>query len=333
MIKRGRGIACVYYPTGFSGGGDPESVTMRLKRDGSVDITNTISDLGQGLKMACIQIAGEKLGIEPESFVFSNTDTDTCSYSIGAAGSRSTYVMGNATIDAGEKFIQAVKDHVASNMFQCDIKEVEYSAGKVSRVGDQSESVTLSEIGEDANPTGKPIMVVGSFRPPKSPKDPKTGKGVPSRTMAWGATVADIEVDVETGFVEVKNLYSCYDIGTVINRLAAQGQIDGGDVMGIGMALYEDLTPYYPKNSDLKAADFTDYIIPTFMDMPKYSKTVFHESYDPYGPWGAKGLGEMVNNTQPAAIANAIYDAIGVAVTSLPMTPEKILRALEEKEK
>ncbi|TEB13044.1 Nicotinate dehydrogenase medium molybdopterin subunit [Pelotomaculum sp. FP] len=332
MIKKGRGLASVFYPTGFNGGGDAETVSMRVKRDGCIDITNTISDLGQGLKMVTIQIAAETLGIGLENFTHDNTNTDTCSYSIGAAGSRSTYTVGNATIDAGKKLIGLLKSYGAG-MLHCDVSEVQYEKGKVFKESDPSQAVTLKDIGGDANPGGVPLIVAGGFRPPVAPYDPETGKGLPSRTVGWGATVADVEVDDETGIVKVENLYTCYDIGTVINRLSAQGQVDGGDIMGIGMALFEDLTPNYPESIDMQTSNYTDYIIPTFMDMPKHSEVQFHESYDPYGPYGAKGLGEMVNNTQPAAIVNAIYDAVGVLVESIPATPEKILRLLEEKGK
>jgi CO/xanthine dehydrogenase Mo-binding subunit len=330
MLKKGRGLAAIYYPTGFNGGGDMESVTLRLKRDGTIDITNPISDLGQGLKMACIMIVAEALQVDVKEFVFDNTNTDTCAYGIGAAGSRSSYVMGNAALDASSNFIEKIKEYGAT-MLELDPSEVEYQAGEVRSAQDPEKKVTLRQIGEEANPTGHPIMAVGAFRPPKVPTNPETGAGLPSRTMAWGATIADVFVDDETGVVTVDKLYSCYDIGTIINTLAAQGQVDGGDVMGIGMGLFEDLTPGYPDSIELQTANYTDYIIPTFMDIPSESTIEFVDTYDPYGPYGAKGLGEMVNNSQPAAIANAIYDAVGVWATSLPMTPEKILRLIDEK--
>jgi CO/xanthine dehydrogenase Mo-binding subunit len=150
--------------------------------------------------------------------------------------------------------------------------------------------------------------------------------------MTYGSTVIDVEVDDETGVVRVVNLYNCYDMGTVVNPLQAEAQVDGGNVMGIGMALFEDLTPNYPKSLDPYACNYTDYIIPTFMDMPQHSEISFYENYDPTGPCGAKGCGEMVMDTQSPAIVNAIYDAVGVVVESLPATPDKVLRLIKEKQ-
>ena len=174
-------------------------------------------------------------------------------------------------------------------------------------------------------------MGCGGFLPPPAPpRDPETGATVPSRSMAYGSSIVDVEVDDETGEVDIINIYNCYDIGTVINPLSAEGQVDGGNAHGIGMALYEDLSPYYPESIETYAANYTDYIIPTFKDIPKHSEIEFFENYDPYGPFGAKGCGEMVTNTQSPAIINAIYNAVGVSLSSLPATPEKILRLLEE---
>jgi CO/xanthine dehydrogenase Mo-binding subunit len=149
--------------------------------------------------------------------------------------------------------------------------------------------------------------------------------------MSFGSTIVELSVDDETGIVSIDGLYNCYDMGTVINPLLAEGQVDGGGMQGIGMGLYEDLQPYKAGTPDLKAANFTDYIIPTFSDLPKKSATEFFENYDPYGPYGAKGCGEMVTNTQAPAIINAIHDAVGIWVDELPATPERILKLIDEK--
>ena len=331
MIKKGSGVATIYYPTGFNGGGDPDLVSLRIKVDGSIDMTNATCEMGQGFKSVAIQMAAESLGVSETIFTLDNSNTDTCAFSMDTAGSRSTYVVGLATIDAAKDLIIKMKNFT-SGVLKCDVIELHYEKGRVFKVNDPEVGMTLAEIGGASTYGGVFLIGAGGFWPPAGPpRDPETGATIPARTLAWGASVVDVEVDDETGIVEVVNLYDCYDIGTVINPLSAEGQVDGGDVQGIGMALFEDLSPYWPDSIDIYASNYTDYIIPTFMDMPKYSEIKFYENYDPYGPFGAKGCGEMVTNTQPPAIINAIYDAVGVFVDSLPATPEKILRLLDDK--
>jgi len=331
MIKKGRGVATVYYPTGFNGGGDPDLVSLRIKIDGTIDMTNATCEMGQGFKAVARQMAAEALGISEELIGIDNSNTDTVAFSMDTAGSRSTYIVGLAAIDAANDLIKKVKNFAAGAL-GVDVMSLKYEEGKVFCVDDPEKAMTLADIGGATTFGGTFLMGTGGFLPPPAPpRDPETGFTVPSRSMAWGATVVDVLVDDETGVVEVENIFDCYDVGTVINPLNAEGQVFGGDVQGIGMALFEDLSPNYPKEIETYAANFTDYIIPTFMDIPKKSEIKFFENYDPYGPFGAKGMGEMVTNTQPPAIVNAIYDAVGVWVDSLPATPEKILRLLEEK--
>ena len=333
MIRKGRGVANVYYPTGFNGGGDPDLVSLRLKTDGTVDLTNATTEMGQGFKTVAAQMAAEALGIDVSKVLVDNSNTDTCAFSMDTAGSRSTYIVGLAAIDAAKDLIKNIKA-LAASIWGCQPEELTYEEGVVFLPGDEEKKMDLAGISCAATYGGKYLSGNGGFLPPPAPpRDPETGFTVPSRSMAWGSTIVDVEVDDETGEVTIVNLYDCYDIGTVINPMQAEGQVQGGDIQGIGMALFEDLTPGYPDKdkADMFAYSFADYIIPTFKDMPKHSEIKFFQNYDPYGPFGAKGMGEMVTNTQPPAIANAIYDACGVWIDSLPITPEKILRALEAK--
>lgn len=333
MIRKGRGVANVFYPTGFNGGGDPDLVSLRIKVDGTIDMTNSTTEMGQGFKTVAVQMAAEALEIDADKISLDNSNTDTCAFSMDTAGSRSTYIVGLAAIDAAKDLIKKIK-MFASEMWGVDPATLVYAGGVVSDPADESKHMTLQEVSGAATYGGKFLMGTGGFLPPPAPpRESGTGFTIPSRSLAWGSTIVDVEVDDETGEVTVVNLYNCYDIGTVINPLQAEGQVQGGDVQGIGMALYEDLCPGYPNNIDHYASNYTDYIIPTFRDIPKHSEIKFYENYDPYGPFGAKGMGEMVTNTQPPAIVNAIHDACGIWVDSLPATPEKILRLLEEKGK
>jgi CO/xanthine dehydrogenase Mo-binding subunit len=164
---------------------------------------------------------------------------------------------------------------------------------------------------------------------PKSDVDPETGKMDPDSTEAHACTVAEVEVDTETGEVTVLSLKSAYEIGRVVNPALAEGQIRGGSVMGMAHALYETTHPYYP-SVDHMPGGFSDYLLPGLKELPEI-ESVLLEYPSVNGPYGVKGFGEMTANSPIPAIVNAIYDAVGVRITDLPVTPEKVLRALEEK--
>jgi len=155
-----------------------------------------------------------------------------------------------------------------------------------------------------------------------------TGYGNWSAAYAFGAKVAEVEVDTETGAIEVKRIVCANDVGTVVNPAGAVGQIEGGALMGLGFALIED---YQVENGQPVNPNLLEYKLPTTLDIPKL-ETILVETENPTGPYGAKGLGEMAQLGTSAAISNAVYDAVGVRVKSLPVTPEKILDGLREKE-
>lgn len=306
-------------------------MSLRVKVDGSIDITNASCEMGQGMKNVAVQIAAERLEIDPSVFSFDNRDSDTAAFSMDTAGSRTTVIVGNAAIAAADNLIGKMKSFVAGKL-GCDAGEMVYEKGRAFKKAEPDKGMSFAAFGAATNYGGVPVMGLGGYLPePAPPRDPKTGATLPSKVMAYGSSVIDVEVDGETGVVRIVNLFNCYDMGTVINPLQAEAQVDGGNVQGIGMTLFEDISPFYPDSLDLQAADYTDYIVPTFMDVPERSETTFFENYDPNGPFGAKGCGEMVVDTQAPAIANAIFDAVGIELTSLPATPDKILRLLKEK--
>ena len=165
---------------------------------------------------------------------------------------------------------------------------------------------------------------------PKSEVDPETGAMDPDSTEAHACTVAEVEVDTETGEVTVLSLKSAYEIGQAVNPALVEGQIVGGSFMGMAHALYETTAPYYPVQEH-SPSGFGDYLLPGPAELPIIDHVVL-EYPSSNGPFGVKGIGEMTANPPIPAIVNAINNALGVRITSLPVTPEKILRALEEKE-
>lgn len=327
MIKKGRGMSAVMHPTGFKGGGDPDQATLRLKADGTIDLMVGAVDYGQGANTVLPQFAAEALDVPIDSITFQNNSTDTMPFSTDTAASRVTFVAGNAVLKAAEDFKVKIKDF-ASSMLNIPADELSVGGGKVFKTDDPKKKLEFSEIGLASTWGGGFVVGNGAYlHTTGQPIDPDTGAIEFCAAMAYASCVVDLEVDTETGIVDIKKIYGGYEMGTCINPLLAEGQIDGGTSMGIGMTMTEDLYPYYPK-IDMEPDNFTDYIIPTSMDMPELISQIV-EMPDANGPYGAKGFAEMTTNPQPPAIINAIHDAIGVWINDLPITPEKVLAALD----
>ncbi|MBA2740935.1 MAG: xanthine dehydrogenase family protein molybdopterin-binding subunit, partial [Actinobacteria bacterium] len=179
---------------------------------------------------------------------------------------------------------------------------------------------------------GELITGTGAHLNPYAPiVDPETGQVdlPPHAAISYAACAAEVEVDDETGDVRVTRLVQCFDVGTAINPTLVEGQIEGGAMQGLGLGVLENCYPYYPSVEN-RGGQFGSYLAPGMEDLPQVD-TLIIENPSAGGPYGAKGIGEMANNPQPPAIAAAVYDAIGVWITELPITPERVLRALEAK--
>mgnify|MGYP000929352834 CR=1 FL=1 len=327
MIKKGRGMSAVMHPTGFKGGGDPDQATLRLKADGTIDLMVGAVDYGQGAKTVLQQFAAEALDVPLENITVQNNSTDTMPFSTDTAASRITFIAGNAVIKAAEDFKRKIIE-LASTMLDVPSNQLSVGGGRVYRTHNPEVYLEFSAIGTASSWGGGYVIGNGSYlHSPGQPIDPDTGAIEFSAAMAYAACVVDVEVDTETGIVDIKKIYGAYEMGTCVNPLLAEGQIEGGTMMGVGMAMTEDLYPYYPR-VDIEPDNFTDYIIPTAMDTPELINRIV-EMPDKNGPYGAKGFGEMTSNPQPPAIINAIHDAIGVWIYDLPATPDKVLTALE----
>lgn len=327
MIKKGRGISAVMHPTGFKGGGDPDQATIRLKADGSIDLLVGAVDYGQGAKTVLRQFAAEALNVPIELIAIHNKSTDSMPFSTDTAASRVTFIAGNAVINAAYDFKKKVADF-ASALLEVPVEELIVDGEKIYKKDDTNITTDFATIGAASNWGGGYVAGNGAYlHCPGQPTDPETGAVDFAAAMAYAACIVDVEVDTETGYVDIKKVTSAYEVGTCVNPMLTEGQIDGGTMMGIGMAMSEDLFPKYP-GIDMSVDNFTDYIIPTSADIPEM-KSVIVEMPDINGPYGAKGFGEMSSNPQPPAIVNAIYDAVGVRINDLPATPEKVLAAIE----
>lgn len=332
MAKRkGVGMAAVNYPTGMNLGGDPSQALIHSTTTGNFVISLSSTDLGQGLKTVIAQIGAEVLGVPFENVMIDTADTDTGPHCMGTFASRATHRVGNAVIQAAEE-ARKVMLEVASDELEVSPEDLETDGeGNIQVKGSPDRSINIVDLALAAHfKYGKTIAGRGIYMKPKSDVDPETGKMDPDSTEAHACTVAEVEVDTETGEVTVLSLKSAYEIGRQVNPALVEGQIRGGSVMGMAHALYESIQPYYPK-IDHMPTGFGEYVLPGPMELPEVESVVLeYPSAD--GPFGVKGLGEMTANSPIPAIANAITNAIGVRITEIPITPEKILRALEELE-
>jgi CO/xanthine dehydrogenase Mo-binding subunit len=327
---RGTGIAAVNYPTGMNLGGDPSQALIHATTSGSFVVSLSATDLGQGLKTVIGQIAAETLGVEFTEIVVDTADTDTGPHDMGTFASRATHRVGNAVIAAALEARQALLE-VASEELEAAVDELVIDGrGNLMVKGVPARSMKVADIAAIAQfKYGRTIAGRGSFMKPKSTVDPETGAMDPDSTEAHACTVADVEVDTETGEVRVLSIRSAYEVGRQVNPALVQGQIAGGAWMGMSHALYETTAPYYP-SVDHSPKDFSEYLMPGPLELAEIECVVL-EMPSANGPYGVKGIGEMTANSPIPAIVNAIYHATGVRIDSLPVTPEKILRGLDAK--
>ena len=331
---RGIGIASVIHTGGGSmgthGGGNYSEVSLKMNVDATVSVLTGDSEIGQGSDTIMAQIVAEELGIPLENVKVTCRDTDVTPVSMGTWGTRVTFIGGNAA-----KIAAAEARHklflVASKMLEVNENDLAARDGKIYVKNSPNPVLTVAQLAfESIVKKGQTITSKATYFPPNtSPPDLKTGYGNYCPTYAFGAHVAEVEVDVETGKVKVLHVWAVHDIGRALNPLLLEGQVEGGVAMGIGYALLEKLLW---KDGFTLNPSFCTYKVVNAPEMPPI-QTGFIETIDPHGPFGAKGVGEPTTIPTAPAIANAIAHAIGVRIKDLPITPDKILLALKKKEK
>ena len=331
MPNTGLGLACTVHVSGkrHFGDYDGSSATIKVNEDGKALILRGEGECGQGVHTAMCQIAAEELGVRVEDVEISRADTDLTTFCLGAFASRLTYVSGNAVKNAATNVKQQLFEQ-AAEMLEANAADLMSRDGKIFVKGAEGKSLTVSDVARARlfRHNGAPIVGSGSFDADSVLPD-STRFGNESGAYNYGVQAAEVHVDPETGQVKVLQMVVASDCGTVIYPIGAEGQVEGGLAQGLGYALTEGLQidegrPINP--------NFSDYRIPSMRDMPPLQHA-FADSYEPTGPFGAKGLGELNMDPTAAVINNAIFDAVGVRVKTLPITPEKILRALKEKAK
>jgi len=338
-LGRGVGLACSSY---LSGAGLPinwndlphSGVQLKLDRSGGVTAFCGATEIGQGSDDVLVALIAEVLGIDPFDVRAVTGDTDLTPVDLGSYSSRVTLMMGNAAIQAAERARDILAAAVSARLAVPSTRLV-FADRRVFDSEHPEHGVTFQEAVCIAEASVGTIGTTGSYTPPKSPGHYK-GSGVgPTPTYSYTAAVVEVDVDPETGWITVPRVWIAHDIGRALNPTLARGQVEGSVYMGLGEALMEEqafrrLPPRLSQALVHKFPSMLEYKSPTTLDMPEIFTDLI-EHPDPEGPFGAKEVGQGPLLPIMPAVANAVYDAVGVRVDQIPVTPEKILRALQAK--
>jgi CO/xanthine dehydrogenase Mo-binding subunit len=309
----GRGMACGEWRLG---GGRGSGAWVKLNEDGTMHVITGLSEIGSGSNTALVQIAAEVLGVGADAVALICGDTEITPFDNLTAGSRVTVSLGNAVKraagDAREQLL-----HLAAERLDANPADLECRDGRVFVKGSPDRGFALGALARYAQTLGSgPILGRGAF-----------SSRVPQSLHTFGTQIVEVEVDEETGQVALIRIVAAHDVGCAINPQGVEGQIQGGVAQAIGHTLMEEVK--YSPNGDPQNAGFLDYKIPSILDLPLIEPVIVEEA-DEEGPFGARGVGEPPILAMAPAIANAIYDAVGARITSLPITAEKVLLALKE---
>jgi 4-hydroxybenzoyl-CoA reductase subunit alpha len=334
---RGVGLACSSY---LSGAGLPiyyndmphSGVQLKLDRSGGVTAFCGATEIGQGSDDVLVACVAEVLGIDPHDIRPVTGDTDLTPVDLGSYSSRVTLMMGNAAIQAAERARDLLADAVARKL-NLPKDRLVFAERRVFDTEDPATGVTFQEAVCLAEAMFGTLGTVGSYTPPRSAARYKGGGVGPSPTYSYSAAIVEVAVDPSTGWIQVPRVWIAHDIGRALNPTLVRGQIEGSVYMGLGEALMEEqefrrLPPRLSHALVHKFPSMLEYKSPTTLDMPEVF-TELVENPDPRGPFGAKEVGQGPLLPIMPAVANAVYDAIGVRIDEVPITPEKIVKALQ----
>jgi len=328
--RRGIGCSALIYGVGLGAAGkamDVAGAYVQVKPDGSVLFAVGTTDMGQGMQTVLTQITAEGLGgISPEHVRMLPVDTMQVGDSGPTVASRATYVSGNALLNACKKIINDLKS-VAATMLKCEPENISITGGHFSSDSTSEKMyLTFEDVAAACAAQHISLTQHGYFVSPPTSWDPETGQGKAYVTYSYATQIAEVEVDMETGEVNVLDMWAVHDVGKAINPQAAYGQIEGGLIQGMGYALSEFIT--MDGKGRIQNPSFSTYIIPTSKDTPHLHAELVESPY-PEGPFGAKGFGETPLMGAAACIANAVANATGVDITQLPILPERLLTDIQ----
>jgi CO/xanthine dehydrogenase Mo-binding subunit len=325
-IKVGQGFASYMQSYGrITWLHDTSQAWVGLEMDGTATIRAGVPDLGAGQTSSLAQIVSEVLGVPLPEITVYHTDSAVTPLSGTSTATRQLYMSGNATFQAASTIRANLLDR-ASKYFEEAPEDLDLADHKVFVRKDPTQSLRLRDLVGMCASEGIALANLAMFKAPfTDPIDPETGQGRIWPDFTFGAQAVEVAVDTETGEITVLKSVACHDIGRAINRAAVDGQIQGGASQGMGYAVMEDLSV---KEGRIRAASLSEYLIPTTQDFPA-TQVIILESGTGLGPFGAKGIGEPSLTPAPPAVANAVANAIGARVYELPLTPERVLEAVD----
>jgi xanthine dehydrogenase molybdenum-binding subunit len=314
-VRRGWGMGCeMHGSSAYPGIKEQGNATVRMNEDGTVQLFTGATGLGTGAHTALAQVVAEELGVRFEDVSVVHGDTDVVPWDIGAFASHTTYMGGRAAQLAAAEVKRELLERAADEL-EAAAEDLEVRQGVITVRGSDRRTTVRDAISPKKGVPSAHIVASATYRPRKS--------------YSFAAHFVEVQVDTETGQIDVLQVVPVHEIGRVIHPVAAAGQIEGGIQQGIGHTLTEDYVVDLTNGRSLNAG-FVDYKMPLSMDMPPIKTIMLETAPDPGGPYGAKGVGEDPIIAIGPAIANAVYDAIGVRFRHYPITPEQVLQALKE---
>jgi len=324
MKKRGVGIASMYYGIGYGfNRPDHAAATIEIADDGSITLLSGCCDIGQGSDTVLSQIAAEELGLEYEDVHIISADTAVTPDAGASTASRQTFTSGNAVKMAAQDIKRKLFDH-ARELLGVDDDNF-FVKNKIIYHKSSEKSIPISSVAKSLHDRGKPFLGHGWYNNTTPDVNPETNQGDAYATYSFATQVVDLEVDTETGKVDILEVVAIHGVGKAINPVLCEGQIEGGVVQGMGYGLFEEVKS---ENCVVVTKNFDNFLIPTAADIPNITSIIV-EDEEPKGPYGAKGVGEPSLIPTAPAIINAIYDAIGVRIFELPANLERIISAVQ----
>lgn len=324
MIKKGRGVASMWYGVGNTGLPNPAAAFVEVLPDASVNLMVGCADIGQGSTTVMAQIAAEELGIHYDRINVISADTAVTPEGGATSASRQTLISGSAVRNAARMARGALAE-VAADVLDAEPFSLIFRGMEIYDFSSPEKALTYAQLMLEMKKRGRLAVGSGSYNPRTTYLDPHTMEGTPYEVYAFATTVAEVDVDTETGRVYLNKVVSAHDVGKAINPQMVEGQIEGGVVMGQGFVLLEKTEV---KKGEITNPMFSKYLLETTMDVPEIYPVIV-ESGGGIGPFDAKGVGEPALIAVIPAIVSAVEDAIGVRFRSLPILPADVMLALK----
>jgi len=329
---RGIGIGCGVIRSGGKGmlDHDTSAIFIKVEEDGKTALFTGLPDMGQGSHTAMAMIAAETLGVTADDIEVIAGDTSITPFDMGAVAQRGTFTTGNAVINACLDVRKQIAK-TASKKLGVKPSSLIFREKKIYPKGEPEKAVPFEDMAYETlhSQEGRYVMGNGFYNPPTEAVDIMSSEGNPALAYSFGAQIAEVEVDPETGVVKILKMTVAHDVGCAINPLAVEGQMDGQVFSGMGQTLFEECII---ENGLIVNPSLLDYKLPRSFEIPEVDHIIV-ETVDPHGPFGAKEVGQGPIQCTTQAIANAVSNAIGYPINELPLTPERVLKAINEKKR